>query len=95
MQLRRGFEIRKNEKVLVCEDVVTTGGSVGEVITIIRSMGGLPVGVGAIVDRSGAKAPFENFFAPLVMDVVTYDPAACPLCAKGQPVDKPGSRPGK
>jgi orotate phosphoribosyltransferase len=92
MQLRRGFSVAKYEKVLVCEDVVTTGGSVGEVITIVRSMGGLPVGVGAVVDRSGGKAPFENFFAPLVMDVVTYKPEACPLCAKGMPVDKPGSR---
>lgn len=95
MQLRRGFQVAKYEKVLVCEDVVTTGGSVGEVIQIVRSMGGLPVGVGAVVDRSGGAAPFENFFAPLVMEVVTYDPAACPLCAKGVPVDKPGSRPGK
>jgi orotate phosphoribosyltransferase len=92
MQLRRGFTITKGEKVLVCEDVVTTGGSVGEVITIVRSMGGLPVGVGAIVDRSSAKAPFENFFAPLVMEAVTYEARACPLCAKGVPIDKPGSR---
>ena len=95
MQLRRGFSIAKSEKVLVCEDVVTTGGSVAEVIQIVRSLGGLVVGVGAVVDRTGGKAPFENFYAPLVMDVVTYDAAACPLCAKGIPVDKPGSRPGK
>jgi len=95
MELRRGFEIGKGEKVLVCEDVVTTGGSVGEVITIVRAMGGLTVGVGAIVDRSGGKASFENFYAPLVMDVVTYEPAACPLCAKGVPMTKPGSRPGR
>jgi orotate phosphoribosyltransferase len=95
MELRRGFEIARGDKVLVCEDVVTTGGSVGEVITIVRSLGGLTVGVGAIVDRSGGKSPFENFYAPLVMDVVTYEQAACPLCAKGVPVAKPGSRPGK
>ncbi len=92
MQLRRGFEIGKGEKVLVCEDVVTTGGSVGEVISIVRSMGGLPVGVAAIVDRTRGKATFENIFAPLVMDAVTYQPSACPLCARGMPVDKPGSR---
>lgn len=92
MELRRGFSIAKGEKVLVCEDVITTGGSVGEVLTIVRSFGGLPVGVAAVVDRSGGKAAFENFFAPLVMDAVTYEPAACPLCASGLPVEKPGSR---
>ena len=92
MQLRRGFEIAKGEKVLVCEDVVTTGGSIGEVISIVRSMGGLPVGVAAIVDRSGGKASFENFYAPLVMDAVTYQQSACPLCAKGVAIDRPGSR---
>ena len=95
MHLRRGFSIAKGEKVLVCEDVVTTGGSVGEVVTIVRSMGGLPVGVGAIVDRSGGKSPFENIYAPFVMDAVTYQATACPLCAKGTPIDKPGSRASK
>ena len=80
------------EKVLICEDVVTTGGSIEEVITIVRASGGLPVGVAAIVDRSGGKASFENFFSPLAMDAVTHEAAACPLCAKGVPIDRPGSR---
>ena len=95
MQLRRGFEINRGEHVLVCEDVVTTGGSVREVIDIIGRQGGIPVGVGAIVDRSGGKIEFPNFFATLTMEVVTYKPDECLLCKEGIPVDKPGSRPNK
>jgi orotate phosphoribosyltransferase len=92
MQLRRGFAVSPGERVLVCEDVVTTGGSVKEVIGIVLGMGGLVTGVGAIVDRSGGKSGLENFYAPLVMDAVAYPPDSCPLCAKGLPVEKPGSR---
>jgi orotate phosphoribosyltransferase len=93
MQLRRGFEIHPGERVLTCEDVITTGGSVAEVIQIVRELGGNVVGVGAIVDRSGGKVNFNNtLFAAMAMDVVTYQPAGCPLCAKGIPIDKPGSR---
>jgi len=95
MQLRRGFSISPGEKVIVCEDVVTTGGSVSEVIAIVRNLGGLVAGVAAIVDRSGGKSGLEDFFAPLVMDAVSYKPEACPLCAKGVPVEKPGSRSAK
>jgi orotate phosphoribosyltransferase len=100
MQLRRGFEIRAGERVLVCEDVVTTGGSVEEVIAIVKSLGGKLVGVASIVDRSGGKVHFAVEeggvqFAVLTMDVVTYQPESCPLCAKGQPVVKPGSRPNR
>jgi orotate phosphoribosyltransferase len=97
MQLRRGFEIRPGERVLVCEDVVTTGGSVREVIDIVKSMGGIVAGVGYVVDRSGGRTRFEMNdgalqFALLYMDVVTYDPAKCPLCKEGSQVEKPGSR---
>ena len=92
MQLRRGFEIEKGERVLVCEDVTTTGGSAREVCNIVQNFGGVVVGVGAIVDRSGGKVPFENFYATMVMDVITYNPAECPLCLKGLPLVKPGSR---
>ena len=95
MQLRRGFEIAPGERVLVCEDVVTTGGSVREVIDIVNRQGGILVGVGAIVDRSGGKIEFPNFFATLTMQVVTYKPEECTLCKEGIPVDKPGSRPRK
>jgi orotate phosphoribosyltransferase len=92
LQIRRGFEIRPGEKVLVCEDVITTGGSVKEVIEIVRKNGGEVVGGGGIVDRSGGQVPFDNFFATMVLDVVTYKPDICPLCKQGKPVDKPGSR---
>jgi orotate phosphoribosyltransferase len=59
MQLRRGFEIRPGERVLACEDVVTTGGSVGEVVEIAKRAGGIGVGFGYIVDRSGGRAPLD------------------------------------
>ncbi|MBI5022069.1 MAG: orotate phosphoribosyltransferase [Ignavibacteriales bacterium] len=95
LQLRRGFEIQKNENVLVCEDVTTTGGSAQEVIDIVESYGGKVIGVGTIVDRSGGKVTFPNFFATLAVDVVNYQPLECPLCAGGIPIDKPGSRGNK
>ena len=94
MLLRRGFEIAPGERVLVCEDVVTTGGSVEEVIRIVRKSGATPAGVGFLVDRSGGKVRFDTSdqFALLHMDVVTYPPDRCPLCSEGHPVMKPGSR---
>lgn len=97
MQLRRGFEIRPGERVVVCEDVVTTGGSVFEVIKIVNDMGALPVGVGFIVDRSGGKVKFDLTaggiqHSVLQMDVVAYQPEACPFCKQGLPLEKPGSR---
>jgi orotate phosphoribosyltransferase len=97
MQLRRGFEILRGERVLVCEDVVTTGGSVGEVIAIVERMGGILAGVACIVDRSGGRARFpvdggDSPQAILRMDVVTYHPGSCPLCARGSSPVKPGSR---
>jgi orotate phosphoribosyltransferase len=100
MQLRRGFEIHAGERVLVCEDVVTTGGSVVEVINIVKQCGGIVVGVGYIVDRSGGKVTFPiddggAQRATLYMDVVTFAPDACPLCVQGIPITKPGSRGNK
>jgi len=97
MQLRRGFEIRQGERVLVCEDVVTTGGSVGEVIAIVNRSGGRVAGVGYIVDRSGGMVRFPVEaggvqYPVLTMQVVTYPPDQCPLCQQGLPVVKPGSR---
>jgi len=97
MQLRRGFEIRKGERVVVCEDVVTTGGSVEEVIAITASLGGYLEGVGFIVDRSNGRVKFKMReggvqHAVLTMDVLAYKPDSCPLCAQGLPVVKPGSR---
>jgi orotate phosphoribosyltransferase len=100
MQLRRGFRIEPGENVLVCEDVVTTGGSVSEVISLVREGGGNVAGVAFIVDRSAGKVKFPLDHGGLqcslmAMDVVAYPPESCPLCAKGIPVVKPGSRGNK
>lgn len=92
MQLRRGFEISRGERIIICEDVVTTGGSVKEIIEIIRNHGGILSGVGAVVDRSGGTASFENFHAVVKLSAVTYAPDQCPLCKQNLPIDKPGSR---
>ncbi len=97
MQLRRGFEIRPGERVLACEDVVTTGGSIAEVMSIARNAGGRIVGAASIVDRSNGNVALPvdaggKQYSILRMDVVAYKPDQCPLCAKGQPVVKPGSR---
>ncbi len=93
LTLRRGFSIDKGEKVLVCEDVVTTGGSVFEVIDIVKEQGGEVVGVGYIVDRSNGKV---NFGYPqkstMKMEVVSYAPDDCPFCKENIPLVKQGSR---
>lgn len=94
MQLRRGFDLRPGERVVLAEDVVTTGGSLMEVLKVVRDAGAEPVAVATLVDRSGDRKP--DFGVPLAglvrVDVPTYDPADCPLCAKGVELVKPGSR---
>lgn len=94
MMLRRGFEIKPGQKVLVVEDVVTTGGSVDEVIKIVREAGGVVAGVGVLVDRSNGKVDFGvRKEAVLTMDIKSWEAQDCPLCAEGKiPVVKPGSR---
>ncbi len=93
MKLRRGFTINKGERFLVCEDVVTTGGSVKEVINIIEQNGGIVAGVISIVDRSNGKVDFGYpFKSVLQLDVVTYEPENCPMCKAGLEIVKPGSR---
>jgi len=93
MALRRGFRIRPGEKVLVLEDVVTTGGSVREVMEVVRQHGGEVAGVGAVVDRSGGAADFGVPFVPLLrLEVETFTAAECPLCRAGGTPVKPGSR---
>ncbi|MCP4902026.1 MAG: orotate phosphoribosyltransferase [bacterium] len=97
MMLRRGFSLRDGERVLIVEDVVTTGKSTREVITILQSYGAKVVAVGSLVNRSGVANPFEPipYEALVVADFSTWKPEECPLCAKGMEIDKPGSRPGK
>jgi orotate phosphoribosyltransferase len=95
MSLRRGFTIAPNERVLVVEDVVTTGGSAQEVLDLVRSLGGRPAGVGALVNRSGGN-PFAaqglGLRALAEVEAKTWQPAQCPLCARGDKAIKPGSR---
>lgn len=97
LQLRRGFEIKPGESLLVCEDVITTGGSTQEVIDIVQHNGGIVIGTACIVDRSGGKAKLSaaNQFSVLKMDVITYRPEECPLCKQNIPISKPGSRQNK
>ena len=93
MALRRGFRINPGERVLVLEDVVTTGGSVREVLELAGSLGGALTGVGAVVDRSGGKVDFGVPFVPLLrLEVETFSAADCPLCREGSAPVKPGSK---
>ena len=93
MCLRRGFTINKDERVLVCEDVVTTGGSVFELIDIVKQRGALVAGVGFIVDRSGGMVNFvTDQFSVFKLHAESYNPEDCPLCADKIPLKKPGSR---
>ncbi len=93
MTLRRSFEIKKGEKVLVVEDITTTGSSAREVIDIVKSRQAEVVGVGALIDRSGGKVDFGVRYEKLVtIKMNTYEPNNCPLCKKGIPITKPGSR---
>jgi orotate phosphoribosyltransferase len=93
MTLRRGFAVKKGERVLVVEDVTTTGGSVKEVVETLGRMGAEVVGVGAIIDRSGGAAVFDVPFKALArLQVETFREDECPLCRSGRPLYKPGSR---
>ena len=93
LTLRRGFTLAPGEKVLVVEDVVTTGGSTRETIEVARAAGAIVVGAAAIIDRSGAQQQLDvPFHALATVSLPTYEPESCPLCLAGQPVIKPGSR---
>ncbi|MBC8535507.1 orotate phosphoribosyltransferase [Clostridiales bacterium BX7] len=93
MTLRRGFHIEPGTRVLCVEDVVTTGGSVKEVMEIVKEAGGVVAGVGLIVDRTGGKIDFGTKLASVIsMEVASYEPENCPICKTGAPLVKPGSR---
>jgi orotate phosphoribosyltransferase len=95
LMLRRGFSLAPGERVLVVEDVVTTGGSTRETIDVARASGGTVVGAASIIDRSagGNGAQLDVPYTALAtIALPTYAPDSCPLCAAGQPVIKPGSR---
>ena len=94
MTLRRGFAVKEGQRVLVVEDVVTTGGSVREVIDLVKNAGGIVAGVGVIVDRTGGKIDFGAPIKSLLsMDIKSYEAGECPLCKAGEiELVKPGSR---
>jgi len=94
MSLRRGFTINPGDRAFIVEDVITTGGSTKEVIDIVRAAGGVPVAAGSIIDRSGGVADLGIPRVALeTLTVESFDPAQCPMCQRGEPVTKPGSRP--
>jgi orotate phosphoribosyltransferase len=93
MRLRRGFTLAAGERCLVVEDVITTGGSTREVVQCVEELGGVVVGVGSLIDRSGGAAAFPvKRVALATVTARTYPPEACPLCASGSVAVKPGSR---
>lgn len=93
MTLRRGFELKKNERILVVEDVITTGGSTKECIAALRSNGGNVVAAASIIDRSNGQAEVGVPRSSLAnIDVPTFLPSECPMCAAGDEAVKPGSR---
>jgi orotate phosphoribosyltransferase len=93
LSLRRGFSLEASDRVLVVEDVMTTGGSTRETIEVAKAAGGRVVGAASIVNRSGGALQFDvPYLSLLEIALPTYEPGQCPLCAVGQAVVKPGSR---
>ena len=93
MVMRRGFELRPDQRVLVVEDVWTTGGSTQEAIHVVQEVGGRVVAAAAMIDRSGSKIDFPvKAQALLDLPIASYEPDDCPLCREGSAAIKPGSR---
>jgi orotate phosphoribosyltransferase len=93
MTLRRGFEIKPDQQVVIIEDVITTGGSTKEVVAVLTKLGAKVLAAGSIIDRSGGRADVGVPRVSLqTLEAVAYNPDDCPLCKEGQPVVKPGSR---
>jgi orotate phosphoribosyltransferase len=96
MVLRRGFTVSPGEKVLVVEDVVTTGGSTRETVAALKACGAEVIGAASVIDRSGGHADVSVPRISLAtLDVAAVDPSVCDLCRQGTPAVKPGSRKGK
>jgi orotate phosphoribosyltransferase len=93
MTLRRGFRLAESERVVIIEDVVTTGKSTREAAQVVAKEGGIVYGFGSILNRSGKDNPFDAPYASLLtMALETYDEKSCPLCKGRVPLDAPGSR---
>jgi orotate phosphoribosyltransferase len=92
MTIRRGFDLEDDENVLVVEDVITTGGTVLEVIDAVKERGANVCGVGVLVDRSNGKVHFGYKKEALItMEIETWEPEECPLCKEGIPIVRPGN----
>ncbi len=90
---KRGFGLKKGERALIVDDILTTGKSVKEVIDLVKKHDGEIIGIGVLLDRSGGKVDFGYPLRPLATtEVKNYSPDQCPLCGKGEPLVKPGSR---
>jgi orotate phosphoribosyltransferase len=95
-EFRRGFQLATDERVLVVDDIMTTGGSVQETIDAVRTTGAQVVGAAVLVDRSGGAAKLDVPLRALwTLDIPTYAPGDCPQCANGVPVSKPGTTPAQ
>ncbi|HUQ42687.1 MAG TPA: orotate phosphoribosyltransferase [Candidatus Limnocylindrales bacterium] len=93
---RRGFQLARGERVLVVDDIMTTGGSVQETVAAVRAAGAEVIGAAVLVDRSGGQASLDVPLRALwALDIAAYDPANCPLCAEGITVTKPGTTPAQ
>jgi orotate phosphoribosyltransferase len=93
LTLRRGFDLAADDRVVIIEDVLTTGGSTRETMEVARQRGATVVAAGAVINRSGSIAPVDvPFVALAALTPPTYKPEVCPFCEKGIPVTKPGSR---
>ena len=93
LTLRRGFSLSAADRILVVEDVITTGGSTKETVEVATAAGATVVGAASIIDRGNNDATLGMpLYALVKLQVPTYQTDACPLCAKGDPVVKPGSR---
>lgn len=94
MQLRRGFDLFPNNKVLIAEDVLTTGKSVKEVISLLKKKDVTPLGIASLVNRSTSPIDFDGIKSESLLKLVhpVFREEACPLCQEGMPLIKPGSR---
>ena len=91
MQLRRGYTLKKGERVVIVEDVITTARTINETLDAIKDFGAELAGVACIVDRTSRRSSY-NLTSLLQIDPVVYEPDKCPLCKEGIPIEKPGSR---
>ncbi|MEG2353064.1 MAG: orotate phosphoribosyltransferase [Clostridium sp.] len=91
MELRRGFTVKKGDRILITEDVVTTGKSSLETIKVLEEMGAVVVGIASIVDRKSSDIKYP-IYSSIELNIESFNPEECPLCKEGTPYIKPGSR---